>query len=282
MEVVLAAGAVITDDEGRVLLVRRRHAPQRGRWSVPGGRVEAGETLLQAAAREALEETGVRVAIGRELWAVHVPAGDGRVYEVHDFAARPVGGALAPGDDATDARWVGPGALSRLRTTTHLVSHLRGAGIAPSLPRVDEHSVVIGADAADVHAALEEGLRFAGGARIARALGCDDIEASGPRPLAVGSTVPGFRVVAADPPTRLELAGRHRYAEYELEFRIERVDRERTRLRAVTRAVFPGPHGAVYRGLLLGAGLHARATRGILARVRRAAEAVRSNDHGPG
>ncbi|MFC9918998.1 NUDIX hydrolase [Agromyces binzhouensis] len=52
MDVVPAAGAVITDDDGRVLLVRRGAAPQRGRWSVPGGRLEPGESFADAAARE--------------------------------------------------------------------------------------------------------------------------------------------------------------------------------------------------------------------------------------
>ena len=58
-----AAGAVITDAAGRVLLVLRGHEPQSGRWSIPGGHVEPGETPAEAAAREALEETGLTVRI---------------------------------------------------------------------------------------------------------------------------------------------------------------------------------------------------------------------------
>lgn len=129
VDVVPAASAVITDSDGRVLLVRRGNDPQRGRWSVPGGRVEAGESLRQAAAREALEETGLRVTIGRELWRVRVPAADGREYDVHGFAADVIGGALAPGDDATDARWVAPGELDALTVTIGLRDLLRRAGI---------------------------------------------------------------------------------------------------------------------------------------------------------
>ncbi|GAA4058408.1 NUDIX domain-containing protein [Agromyces indicus] len=129
MDTVLAVGAVITDADGRVLLVRRAHEPQRGRWSVPGGRVEPGETLEAAAAREALEETGLRVLVGRELWTIRVPAGTGIEYEVHGFAAAVLGGTLDHGDDADDARWVPSGDLPGMRLTTDLLELLRSAGI---------------------------------------------------------------------------------------------------------------------------------------------------------
>lgn len=127
--IVLAASAVITDNAGGVLLVLRGTEPEKGRWSVPGGSVEPGETLVEAAAREAFEETGLRVSVGRELWCVTIPAGDGRVFEVHDFAATVTGGELTPGDDADDARWVTPADLDQLPLTTNLADYLRGAGI---------------------------------------------------------------------------------------------------------------------------------------------------------
>ncbi|WP_417233922.1 NUDIX domain-containing protein [Arthrobacter sp.] len=129
MGVVRAASAVITDDGGRVLLVLRGTEPEKGRWSVPGGSVEPGETLAEAAAREAFEETGLRVSVGRELWCVTIPAGDGRVFEVHDFAATVTGGELTPGDDADDARWVTAADLDQLPLTTNLADYLRRAGI---------------------------------------------------------------------------------------------------------------------------------------------------------
>jgi 8-oxo-dGTP diphosphatase len=132
MDVVPAAGVVIRDDDGRVLLVLRARDPERDRWSVPGGRVEPGESLTEAAAREAYEETGLRVAIGPELWHVTIPIGDGRVFEVHDFAATVVGGVLTPGDDAADARWVRPDELGTLPLTADLAVYLARAGIAPS------------------------------------------------------------------------------------------------------------------------------------------------------
>jgi 8-oxo-dGTP diphosphatase len=129
VDAVLAAGAVIIDAQGRVLLVLRRHDPQKGRWSIPGGSAEPGERLEHTAAREVLEETGLHVRVGEELWSLRLPIGDGRVYEVHDFAATVVGGDLAFGDDAADARWVAPAELDDLPLTADLASYLRRAGL---------------------------------------------------------------------------------------------------------------------------------------------------------
>lgn len=123
-----AASAVIRDATGRVLLVLRGREPEKGRWSVPGGRVEPGETFAQAAAREAFEETGLHVEIADELWAVAIPTADGRVYDVHDFAATVVGGVLTPGDDAADARWFTPAELGTVPLTTGLRDYLARAG----------------------------------------------------------------------------------------------------------------------------------------------------------
>lgn len=132
MERVLAASAVITDADGRILLALRGTEPEKGRWSVPGGSVEPGETLSAAAAREAFEETGLVVEIGRRLWVVEIPAGDGRTYEVHDFAAVPVGGSLRAGDDAVDVRWFTPAELDQVPLTADLVGHLLRAGLLPA------------------------------------------------------------------------------------------------------------------------------------------------------
>jgi 8-oxo-dGTP diphosphatase len=136
MEVLLAASAVVTDAEGRVLLVERSRDPQRGRWSVPGGRVEPGESLEEAAVRETLEETGLRVVVARELWTVRVPAGGGREYEVHGFAASVVGGLLAAGDDAAAVRWVAADELRELPLTTDLLDLVRSSveGAPPHPP----------------------------------------------------------------------------------------------------------------------------------------------------
>ncbi|HWB68100.1 MAG TPA: NUDIX hydrolase [Mycobacteriales bacterium] len=117
---VLCAGAVIRDDAGRLLLVRRGHAPSAGTWSLPGGRVEPGETPAAAAAREVQEETGLVVEIGRLIDVVDL--GD---YEVHDFEAQPIGGQLQAGDDASDVKWCTPDELDALPLSPGLLAELR-------------------------------------------------------------------------------------------------------------------------------------------------------------
>lgn len=127
---ILGASAVIVAD-GAILLVQRGHEPQLGRWSVPGGRVEPGETLAEAAAREAYEETGLEVRIGEELWSLTIPDGD-RTFEVHDFAAIVTGGTLRAGDDAADVRWIPFAELDRWPLTDDLLGYLTRGGIVPS------------------------------------------------------------------------------------------------------------------------------------------------------
>lgn len=125
---VLAAGAVVRDAAGRFLLVRRAKDPEAGRWTLPGGRVEPGESPAAAAAREVAEETGLAVAVGREWLVLERPAGPGVVFEIHDFVAEPLGGTLCAGDDAADARWFDPGDLGAVPLTTELLDHLVAAG----------------------------------------------------------------------------------------------------------------------------------------------------------
>jgi hypothetical protein len=148
-------------------------------------------------------------------------------------------------------------------------------GIA-SLPYVDEHVTVVAAEADDVWRALAETLersfsrpRAAGYARL---VGCADRTASGPRPLAEGSAFPGFRVVTAVPGRELLLEGRHRFSTYALIFRLDHAAPGRTRLRAETRAAFPGLAGRLYRRLVIGTGAHAAGQRRLLAAIRRRSE----------
>jgi len=103
-------GAVINDEAGRLLLILRGHEPGKGLWSIPGGRIEPGETDEQAVVREVREETGLTVTCGRLLGAAELPGTDGVVIEVRDYlAALPPGTAPAAakaGDDAAAVRWV--------------------------------------------------------------------------------------------------------------------------------------------------------------------------------
>ncbi|OLF16423.1 NUDIX domain-containing protein [Actinophytocola xanthii] len=113
-------GAIIHDPSGRLLLVRRGTPPSQGLWSIPGGRVEQGETDLLAVAREVEEETGLVVSPGRLVGRVEreAPAG---VYEIFDYTATVVGGVLGAGDDAAEVEWVGPGRFAELERDGQLV-----------------------------------------------------------------------------------------------------------------------------------------------------------------
>ncbi|HEY3170656.1 MAG TPA: NUDIX hydrolase [Thermoanaerobaculia bacterium] len=107
--------AWIEDPRGRVLLVRRGRPPFQGSWSLPGGFCEWGETTEESCAREAREETGVKVRIGDVLGVYSDPDRDPRGHTVSVlYEARPVAGAARGGDDAADARWFTPGELARL------------------------------------------------------------------------------------------------------------------------------------------------------------------------
>ncbi|MDH6552677.1 hypothetical protein M2164_007078 [Streptomyces sp. SAI-208] len=148
-----------------------------------------------------------------------------------------------------------------------------------ALPRIDEHVTLAAARADDVWQALGETLEQSFGrprsARYARLVGVADRTASGPRPLAEGSVLPGFRVADAVPGRKLVLVGRHHFSTYALVFRIEQADGGRTRLRAESRARFPGPGGALYRLLVISSGAHALLTGRLVASVRRRAERLR-------
>jgi ADP-ribose pyrophosphatase YjhB (NUDIX family) len=130
-------GGIVVDDAGRVLLVKRATEPLIGRWSLPGGVVDVGETLASAVAREVTEETGLDVEVGPLVEVIDriVRDADGRVvyhYVLIDYLCRPVGGTLTAGTDAADAVFAEPAAL-------------------------DAHGIV-----ARTRAVIEKGLRMAG------------------------------------------------------------------------------------------------------------------------
>ena len=72
--VIPCVGAIVADGQGRLLMIKRGHEPGAGLWSIPGGRIEPGETDAEALVREMLEETGLTVEVGRLVGRCSVPA----------------------------------------------------------------------------------------------------------------------------------------------------------------------------------------------------------------
>ena len=105
----VGVGAIVIDGD-RVLLVKRAHPPIQGQWSIPGGVLEVGELVREAAVREAREETGLIVEPG-DLLGVYdrvLRNAEQRVqyhYVLIDFLCRPVGGTLQAASDAAEVRW---------------------------------------------------------------------------------------------------------------------------------------------------------------------------------
>jgi ADP-ribose pyrophosphatase YjhB (NUDIX family) len=127
-------GAIVHDDAGRLLVVRRGREPGLGRWSVPGGRVEPGETDLAAVRREVLEETGLHVLVGVHLGTV-VRQGSppGTTYDIRDYACSlAVDTSPVPGDDATEVRWVSRPELKALDLVDGLWEALVEWGVLPT------------------------------------------------------------------------------------------------------------------------------------------------------
>jgi 8-oxo-dGTP diphosphatase len=117
----VGVGAVIVNDD-RVVLIKRRYEPLAGRWSLPGGTVEVGETLEECLVREMREETGLDVEVGPviEVFDRITRDDSGRVqyhFVLVDYVCRPVGGVLTAGSDVEDALWVHPSDLSRFDLT---------------------------------------------------------------------------------------------------------------------------------------------------------------------
>lgn len=133
-----ASIAVIRGD--RVLLAARANAPMRGVWTLPGGLVEAGESLSEAALRELREEVGLTAEVVGVLAPTEIIErdADGRVrrhYVVHPHAAHWCGGEPSAGPEALDVRWATLDEVAGLETTPGLAATLAEAFVRAHAPR---------------------------------------------------------------------------------------------------------------------------------------------------
>ncbi len=127
----LAASVLITNAADDLLLVQRGHEPQKGRWSLPGGTAEEGESARQTAVREAKEETNLDVKLGELAVKASMQGHGDTVYDIRCYFATIVGGELTAGDDAAQVRWVPRTELEGYPLTTGLSDSLRRAGYLP-------------------------------------------------------------------------------------------------------------------------------------------------------
>ena len=128
---------VLIEKDGRYLLIRRAADPDKGMWSVPGGLVEVGERVKDAAVREAMEETGLRVELVDRLGVVDkiMRDDDGRVryhFIIVQFLARIVEGEVKAMDDALEARWAEPSEFRSYELTASLREFLKEIGLYPA------------------------------------------------------------------------------------------------------------------------------------------------------
>lgn len=132
-KVELSVGAIVIDDRQRLLLVRRAKPPALGEWSVPGGRVEPGETMAEAVIREVKEETGIAVLCGALAGYVERIT-DEYHFVIFDFFTSILNGLeLSPGDDAAEAEWVPLTQIEYRPLVDGLASFLFEAGVIDEL-----------------------------------------------------------------------------------------------------------------------------------------------------
>ena len=128
---VVGVGGVVIEN-GRAVLIRRGGPPLQGEWSIPGGTLELGETLIEGVRRELREETGLTVEVLEliEVFDRIFPGNDGRPqyhFVILDYLCRATGGTLKAGGDVTDVAQVREEALERYRLTTAATRVLKRA-----------------------------------------------------------------------------------------------------------------------------------------------------------
>jgi len=127
-----AAGAIVFDQAGRLLLIRRLRPPAAGLWSIPGGKCLPHETAAQACVRECREETNLQIEVVRSAGSVYLPAPGTDRFAVEDFLCVVVGGTARAGDDAGELRWATGDELAELPLVTGLLDALTGWNLLPA------------------------------------------------------------------------------------------------------------------------------------------------------
>lgn len=129
----LCVGAIVVSADDHLLLVQRANPPGRGLWSLPGGRVERGESLYDALVREVHEETGLDVVCGPLVgWVEHIETA--RHFVIMDFTATVIGDdEPTAGDDAASAQWVPLEDVSVLPLVDGLLDFLADHDVLPIL-----------------------------------------------------------------------------------------------------------------------------------------------------
>ena len=121
---IAAVGAVVFK-EGKILTIKRGQEPSKGKWSIPGGRIELGETAYEAAQREVREECSIEIEIEHVLDTANniIRDEDGRIkyhFVIIDLLARYVSGEIEAQSDAQECKWVTPGEMTELDLTPML------------------------------------------------------------------------------------------------------------------------------------------------------------------
>lgn len=128
----VGVGVVVLNEGNDVLLIRRGQEPNKGLWTIPGGRQEPGETLFETAHREIMEETGIKISQPVLVDVVDLIRHDddgtlARHYTLVDYAARYLSGTPIPGGDADQAKWVPAGSITEYVEWSETVRIVREA-----------------------------------------------------------------------------------------------------------------------------------------------------------
>ncbi len=133
---IACVGAIVHDPQGRLLLIRRGTEPAKGLWSIPGGRVEPGESARDAVVRELREETALTVVPHDLVGVIDRTGPGGVVYVIEDYHATMATGAdpgaVQAGDDAADVGWFSADQALELDCVDGLVDQLRAWGVIPA------------------------------------------------------------------------------------------------------------------------------------------------------